>query len=89
MSNSFATSWTIAQSGSSGHGISWGRILEGVALSSLFPGGLPEPRIEPTSPSLAGGFFTVEPPGEPIMVEAYYCIFVQTHNVQHQEQTLI
>ena len=89
MSNSFATSWTVAWSGSSGHGISWERILEWVALSLLFPGDLPEPRIKPTSPSLAGGFFTIEPPGKPIMVDAYYCIFAQTQNVQYQEQTLI
>ena len=80
---------TVAQSGSSGHGISWERIPEGVALSLLFQGDLPEPRIEPTSPSLADGFFIIEPPWEPIMVDAYYCIFVQTQNVQHQEQTLI
>ena len=26
---------------------------------------LPEPRIKPTSPALAGGFFTTEPPGKP------------------------
>ena len=28
-------------------------------------GGLPNPGIEPTSPALAGGFFTTEPPGNP------------------------
>ena len=27
------------------------------------PGDLPNPRIEPMSPALAGGFFTTEPPG--------------------------
>ena len=33
----------------------------------LFPssGDLPDPGIEPTSPELAGGFFTTEPPGKP------------------------
>ena len=32
----------------------------------LFPplGHLPNPGIEPTSPALAGGFFTSEPPGK-------------------------
>ena len=29
------------------------------------PGDLPDPGIEPTSPALAGGFFTTEPPGKP------------------------
>ena len=52
-------------------------------------GDLHDPEIEPPSPILAGGFFTIEPPGKPIMVDAYYCIFAQTQNVQYQEQTLI
>ena len=30
------------------------------------PGDLPDPRIEPTSPAFAGGFFTTEPPGKPM-----------------------
>ena len=30
------------------------------------PGHLPNPRIEPTSPVLADGFFTTEPPGKPL-----------------------
>ena len=29
------------------------------------PGVLPNPRIEPVSPALAGSFFTTEPPGKP------------------------
>ena len=29
------------------------------------PGDLLHPGIEPTSPAVAGGFFTTEPPGEP------------------------
>ena len=37
-------------------GISQARLLEQVAISS--PGDLPDPRIKPTSPALAGGFFT-------------------------------
>ena len=38
--------------GSSVHGIFQARILEWVAISS--PGDLPEPRIKPVSPALAG-----------------------------------
>ena len=30
------------------------------------PGDLPDPEIKPTSPALAGGFFTTEPPGKPL-----------------------
>ena len=29
-----------------------------------FPGDLPNPGIKPMSPTLAGGFFTTEPPGK-------------------------
>ena len=31
------------------------------------PGDLPDPGIEPTSPALASGFFTTEPPGKPTL----------------------
>jgi len=31
------------------------------------PGHLPNPGIEPTSPSFAGVFFTTEPPGKPMV----------------------
>ena len=45
---------------SSVHGISQARRLEWVAIS--FSRGSPDPRIEPGSPGLAGGFFTTELP---------------------------
>ena len=35
-------------------------------LSFLSPGDLPDSGIEPTSHAVAGGFFTIEPPGKPI-----------------------
>ena len=44
------------------HGNFHVRILEWVVLSP--PGDLPNPGIEPASPALAGGFFTIEPPGK-------------------------
>ena len=47
--------------GSSVHGISQ-MILEWVALPS--PQDILDPGIEPTSPALAGGFFTTKPPGK-------------------------
>ena len=43
--------------GSSVHGISQMKILKWVTISFF--------RIEPTSPTLAGGFFTTEPPWKP------------------------
>ena len=49
--------------GSSVHRISQERILEWVAIS--FSWDLPDPGIESTSPALAGGFFTTDPPGMP------------------------
>ena len=36
-------------------------------LPFSFPGDLPDPGIELTSPALAGRFFTTEPPGKPIL----------------------
>ena len=44
---------------SSVYGILQARILEWVAFPS--PGNPPDPGIEPTSPTLANGFFTSEP----------------------------
>ena len=52
--------------GSSVHEIFQVRILKWVAIS--YSRNLPDLRIEPTSPAsttLAGGFFTTEPPGKP------------------------
>ena len=46
--------------GSSAHGIFQARILKWVAIS--YSRGSPQP----TSPALAGGFLTIEPPGKPI-----------------------
>ena len=36
-------------------------------FSFLSPGVLPDPGIEPGSPALAGGFFTTELPGKPLL----------------------
>ena len=51
--------------GSSVHGILQARILELPFPSSE---DLPDPGIELVSPALAGGFFTIEPPGKPILM---------------------
>ena len=43
-------------------------------LPYLSPGDLSDPGIKPTSPALAGGFFTVEPPGKfYVFKELFFC----------------
>ena len=51
--------------GSSVHGFPRQEYWSGFPLPS--PGDLADPEIEPASPALAGGFFTTEPPGKPLM----------------------
>ena len=59
----FATLWTVAHQAPLSVGFprqeywSW--------LPFHPPGDLPKPGIEPTSPALAGTFFTTVPPGKP------------------------
>ena len=68
MSNSFATPWIAAQQGPLSMGSARQECCSGLPFPSL--GDLPNPGIEPASPVLAGGFFTIEPPGKPKSVEA-------------------
>ena len=42
-----------------------------------FPGDLPDPGIELTSPELAGEFFSTEPPGKP---HAYSSSVISNHD---------
>ena len=56
MSDSLATSWTIAHQAPLSMGFP--RQEYWSELPSSFPGHLPDPGIEPESPELAGGFFT-------------------------------
>ena len=52
--------------GSSVQGISQAKILEWVAIPiQKIPEDLLNPEIKPTSPTLAGRFFIIEPPGKP------------------------
>jgi len=39
-------------------------------LPFLRPGDLPNPGIDPVSPPLPGGFFTIEPPGKSLVIAA-------------------
>ena len=50
------------QTDSSVHGVSQQEYWSGLPFPP--PGDLPGPGIEPTSPALAGRFFTAEPPGQ-------------------------
>ena len=58
----FATLWAIAQQAPLPMGFSRQEYWSGLPFSS--PGGLPDPGTESSSPELAGGFFTTEPPGK-------------------------
>ena len=69
-------------SGSSVHGILQARILQWVAIS--FSLGSSQPRdwspVSYSSPTLAGRFFTAEPPGKPILrLECRYWLTWETH----------
>ena len=60
--------WVILQAGI----LEWVGIsvTQGYRSGKLFPspGHLPDPGIKATSPALADGFFTKEPPGKPLSV---------------------
>ena len=57
------TPWTVARQARLSMGFSRQEYWSGLLF--LPPGDLPHPGIKTTSPALAGGFFTAEPPGKP------------------------
>ena len=65
ISDSFVIPWTVAHQAPLSMGfyqqVYWNE------LPFPSPGDFPDPRIEPLSPALAGGFFTTEPPGKPFI----------------------
>ena len=63
MSNSFATPWTLAHQSPLSIACPKKEYWSGLPCLSL--GDFPDPRIKPMSPTLAGGFFTAEPPKKP------------------------
>ena len=64
MSDSLVTPWTVDHQAPLSMGFPRQEYWSGLPFPS--PGNLPDPRTEPTSPALAGRFFTTEPPGKPI-----------------------
>ena len=67
----FVTPWTVAHKALS---MKFSRQEQWSGFPFSAPGDLPNPRIEPTSPTspaLAGGFFTIEPPGKPFYYKQF------------------
>ena len=60
VSYSLATPWTVTHQDPLSVGFSRHEYWNELSFPS--PGNLPNPGTEPTSPALAGGFFTTEPP---------------------------
>ena len=61
--DSFATSWIVAHQTPLSMGFPRQEYWSGLPFPS--PGDLLDPGIEPTSPALAGGFYTTESPRKP------------------------
>ena len=70
----FATPWTVACQASLSMGFFRQEYWSGLPFPP--PGDLPDQKIEPVSPSLAGRFFTTEPPGKPTTE----CISLKTNS---------
>ena len=59
----FATPWTVAYQAPPSMGFSMQEYWSGLPFPS--PGDLPDPRIEPRSPTFQADALTTEPPGKP------------------------
>ena len=69
MSDSFATLWIVDHQALPSIGFCRQEYWSGLPFPS--PGGLLDPRIEPASSTLAGKFFTTEPPGKPWILKHF------------------
>ena len=65
LSDSFVTPWTVSRQPPLSMGFPRREDWSGLPFPS--PGHIPHPGIKPTSHTLAGEFFTAEPPGKPRM----------------------
>ena len=77
MSDSFATPWTVAHHAPMSMGFPRQEYWSGLPFPS--PGDLPDPRIEPASPSLAGRFFITKPPEKHVCVCVCVCVCKHKH----------
>ena len=75
-----ATPWIVAHQAPLSMGLPRKECWSGLPFPSL--GDLPDLRIEPTSPALAGGFFTIEPPGKP----SFYYFPIKQMILQQQKE---
>ena len=87
----FTTPWTLAHQAPLSMGFPKQKYWSGLPFSSA---GSSNPGIEPTSVALAGGFFTTESPGKPLIsltdLQYNFChiyfifiIFIQDHVTAH------
>ena len=60
----FVTAWTVARQAPLSVRFFGPEYWSGLPFPP--PGDLPDPEMEPSSPALAGGFVTTEPPGKPL-----------------------
>ena len=65
----FATSWTVAHQAPPSMGFSRQEYWSGLPFPS--PGNLPNPGIEPRSPTWEADALTSEPPGKPMRVTPF------------------
>ena len=70
MCDSFAIPWTAACQAPLSMGFPRQEYWSG--LPCPYPGDLPDSRIKPESPALAGGFFTTQLPGKPKDIINYF-----------------
>ena len=66
----FVTSCTVARKSSQSMGLSHHEYWSGLPFPHS--GDLPDPRIEPASPALAGEFFTSGSPGKPLCLKQQF-----------------
>ena len=81
----FVTPWTEASQAPLSMGFSRQEYWSGLPFPSL--GYLPGPGTEPTSPVLAGGFFTDEPPGKPHLPNTQLRSGLMTENILSLKRT--
>ena len=68
----FANSWTVVYQALQSMEYSMQEYSSGLPFPS--PGDLPDPGIEPGSPSLQANILTSEPPGKPVNIKVYFKI---------------